>query len=209
MSRGLEERAGCLCHAGASDDSRLLVYEVAYTHRHVSLFPRSVSVSLTVIFTSTAPDELSRTTRLVGHMQPANLFCTVPIQDTQFGAVQFRRNSRMTEFLSILYFGFFVKGTQHSWCCFQLKRLTLLGSRDSPVGIATRKVAGRSGDRITLGARFTTPFQTVPGAHMTSCSVRTESFTRVIRPGSDAGYPSPSSAEFANGLEVYLCFPLL
>jgi len=36
--------------------------------------------------------------------------------------------------------------------------------------------AGRSGDRIPVGARFSAPVQTVPGAYPTYCTMRTESF---------------------------------
>ena len=39
--------------------------------------------------------------------------------------------------------------------------------------------AGRSGDRIGFGARFSTPVQTGPGAHPASCTVGTVSFQEV------------------------------
>ena len=38
---------------------------------------------------------------------------------------------------------------------------------------------GRSGDRIPVGARFSAPFQTGPGAHPASCTMRTGSFPGV------------------------------
>ena len=39
--------------------------------------------------------------------------------------------------------------------------------------------AGRSGDRIPVGARFSAPVQTGPGAHSVSCSMGTGSFPGV------------------------------
>jgi len=44
--------------------------------------------------------------------------------------------------------------------------------------------AGRSGDRIPVGARFATPVQTGPGSHAASCTMDTQvSFPGVILPG--------------------------
>jgi hypothetical protein len=39
--------------------------------------------------------------------------------------------------------------------------------------------AGRSGDRIPVGARFSAPIQTGPGAHPASCTIGTRSFPGV------------------------------
>jgi len=49
----------------------------------------------------------------------------------------------------------------------------------SSVGIATELRAGRSGDRIPVGARFSAPVQTDPGAHPASCKMGTGSFPGV------------------------------
>ena len=38
--------------------------------------------------------------------------------------------------------------------------------------------AGRSGDRIPVGARFSAPVQTGPGAHPTSCTMGSGYFSR-------------------------------
>ena len=55
--------------------------------------------------------------------------------------------------------------------------------------------AGRSGDRIPVGAGFSTPVQTGPGAHPASCTMDTGSFPRgKERPGRDADHSPPSSA---------------
>ena len=46
--------------------------------------------------------------------------------------------------------------------------------------------AGRSGDRIPVGPRFSAPVQTGPGAHPASCTMGTGSFQWVKRPGRGA-----------------------
>jgi hypothetical protein len=55
--------------------------------------------------------------------------------------------------------------------------------------------AGRSGDRIPVGSRFSAPFQTVPGAHPASYKMGTGPFTRVKRPGRGVDHSPLSSAE--------------
>ena len=45
----------------------------------------------------------------------------------------------------------------------------------SSVGIATGLWAGRFGDRIPVGARFSAPVQTGPGSHPASCTMGTGS----------------------------------
>jgi hypothetical protein len=49
----------------------------------------------------------------------------------------------------------------------------------SSVGIATELRAGRSGDRIPVGARFSAPVLTGPESHQTSCKMSTGSFPGV------------------------------
>ena len=53
------------------------------------------------------------------------------------------------------------------------------GGPGSSVGIVTELRAGRSGDRIPVGARFFATVQTGPGAHPASCTMGTESFPGV------------------------------
>jgi hypothetical protein len=50
--------------------------------------------------------------------------------------------------------------------------------------------AGRSGDRIPVGARFFAQVQTGPGAHPTSCTMGTGSFPGVKRPGRGTDHPT-------------------
>jgi hypothetical protein len=54
--------------------------------------------------------------------------------------------------------------------------LRVLGSS---VGVATELRAGRSGNRIPVGARFSVPVQTGPGAHPGSCTMGTGSYPGV------------------------------
>ena len=49
----------------------------------------------------------------------------------------------------------------------------------SAVGVATALRAGRSGDRIPVGTRFSAPVQTGNGAHPASCTMGTGSFPGV------------------------------
>jgi hypothetical protein len=46
-----------------------------------------------------------------------------------------------------------------------------------------------SGDRISVGARFSAPVQTGPGAHPASCKIGTGSFPGVKRPGCGVDHP--------------------
>ena len=50
-------------------------------------------------------------------------------------------------------------------------------------------------DRMPVGARFSAPVQTGPGAHPASCTTGTGSFPRVKRLGRGADYPPPSTPD--------------
>jgi len=68
--------------------------------------------------------------------------------------------------------------------------------------------AGRSGDRIPLGARFSAPVQTHPVAHSSSCTMSTGVFLRGKEwPGRDADPSPPSSAVGHERVELYLYSP--
>jgi hypothetical protein len=68
--------------------------------------------------------------------------------------------------------------------------------------------AGRSGDRIPVGTRFSAPVQTDPGAHPSSYTMGTGSFLGLKRPGRGVDHPPPSSAEVKEIVELYLFPPL-
>jgi len=67
--------------------------------------------------------------------------------------------------------------------------------------------AGRSGDRIPVGARFSVPVQTGSEAHPASCTMGTGSFPGLKRPGRGVDHPPPSSAEVKERVELYLFSP--
>jgi hypothetical protein len=55
--------------------------------------------------------------------------------------------------------------------------------------------AGRYWNRIPMGAKFSAPVQTGPGAHPTSYTIGTVSFPGVKRPGRGINHPPTSSAK--------------
>jgi hypothetical protein len=67
--------------------------------------------------------------------------------------------------------------------------------------------SGRSGDRIPVGARFSPPVQTGPGAYPASYPMGTGSFPGVKRQGRGVDHPLPSSAEVKERVELYLYSP--
>jgi len=75
---------------------------------------------------------------------------------------------------------------------------------DSSVGIA--KSYRLDGLRIESWwvVRFSTPFQTGPGAYLASCTVGTGSFLGVKWPGHSIDHPPTSSAEVKERVELYL-----
>jgi hypothetical protein len=63
--------------------------------------------------------------------------------------------------------------------------------------------AGRSGDRIPLGMRYSAPVQTGTGTHPASSAMDTWSFQGVKRSERDVNHPPPSSAEDKERAELY------
>ena len=55
-----------------------------------------------------------------------------------------------------------------------------------------------------MGARFSAPVQTGPGAHPASYTVGTVSFPGVKQPGRGVDHPPSSSAEVKERVELYL-----
>jgi hypothetical protein len=66
---------------------------------------------------------------------------------------------------------------------------------------------GRSGDRIPMGAKFSAPVQTGPGAHPAFYTMGTGSFPGIKRQERCVDHPHPSSAEVKERVEVYLYTP--
>jgi hypothetical protein len=67
--------------------------------------------------------------------------------------------------------------------------------RDGAVGITTRYEMDGPGDRITVGARFSAPVQTGPGAYPAPYTMGTGSSPGVQRPWRGVEHPPPSGAE--------------
>jgi hypothetical protein len=55
-----------------------------------------------------------------------------------------------------------------------------------------------------VGARFSAPVQTGPGAHPASCTMGTGYFPEVKQSGRGVDHPPPSSAEIKERVELYL-----
>jgi hypothetical protein len=68
-------------------------------------------------------------------------------------------------------------------------------------------LAGRSGDRIPVGERFSAPVENGPGAHPVSYTVGTGSLPGVKRPGRGSDHPLSSSDEVKERVELYLYSP--
>ena len=66
--------------------------------------------------------------------------------------------------------------------------------------------AGRSGDRIPVGARYFAPIRTASGVHPAPYTTGTGSFVLVKRPGRGVHNPLPS-AEVKERAELYLYSP--
>jgi len=58
-----------------------------------------------------------------------------------------------------------------------------------------------------VGAKFSAPVQTDPGAHPASYTMGTGSFTGVKQLGRGVDQPPPSTAEVKKRVELYLYFP--
>ena len=67
--------------------------------------------------------------------------------------------------------------------------------------------AGRSGDRIPMGARFSTPLQTGSEFHPASYTMGTGSFPGLKQPGRGVDHPPQSSAKVKERVELYLYSP--
>ena len=78
--------------------------------------------------------------------------------------------------------------------------------RDSSVDIATRYGLDGPGIEWVVGARFSAPDQTDPGAHPDSYTMGMGSFPGVKRPGRGTDHPLPSSAKVKETVQLYLYY---
>ena len=69
--------------------------------------------------------------------------------------------------------------------------------------------AGRSGDRILVGARFSAPVQTGPGAYPASCTMATGFFPGVKRPGRGADHPPPSKSRKSGAIPLHFLWAFM
>jgi len=90
--------------------------------------------------------------------------------------------------------------------CLVFKTLRLLRRRwRSQYSDSVR--AGRSGDRIPVGARLSAPVQTGCEAHPAFYAIGTGSIPGLRRPGRGVDHPPQFSAEFKERVELYLYSP--
>jgi hypothetical protein len=79
------------------------------------------------------------------------------------------------------------------------------------VGMGTRYsdslLAGRSAERIPVGARFSAPIQTDSEAHPASYTISAGSFPGVKKPGRGGDHPPLSSANVKERVDLYLYSP--
>jgi len=64
--------------------------------------------------------------------------------------------------------------------------------------------AGRSGDQIPVGARYSAPVQMSPGAHPASYTKGTGSFPAVKWPEHGIEHPPTSSTDVKESVELYV-----
>ena len=95
-------------------------------------------------------------------------------------------------------------GREYPFLCRLLLSPISMGNQVSPHYMYTLRPRGRSGDRIPMGTRFSTPVQTGPGAHRASYTMGTWSFPGVKRPGRGVDHPFPSSTEVKERVELCL-----
>jgi hypothetical protein len=130
------------------------------------------------------------------------------------GVINLQVEVRGSVSLQCMYLGFFTisskKTLQSQWYYYPVTLTIVPVTSDGP-GQRSRYSdllrAGRSGDRIPVGARFSAPVQTGPGAYPASCAMGTVSFPGVKRPGRGVDHPPPSSAKVKGRVELYLYSP--
>ena len=113
----------------------------------------------------------------------------------------YQHGSHWTDFREILYCWFPMK--IHP----QAANLVTNEQKYRALYIKAWLLAGRSADRIPVGARFSAPVQTGPGARPASCTMGTGSFPGV-KSGRDVTLtPTPFWCRGQERVELYLYFP--
>jgi hypothetical protein len=92
----------------------------------------------------------------------------------------------------------------HDWKSIEVKKNLNLYQLFSVGRYSDSLRAGRSKDRIQVGARFSAPVQTGTGDHPASYTMGTGSFLRVKRSGRGVDHLSPCSAEVKERVAQYL-----
>jgi hypothetical protein len=77
----------------------------------------------------------------------------------------------------------------------------------SIVGTAPRYPTGISGDQIPVGARFSAPIRTVPGARPASYTMGTRSTLQVKWPGHGVNHPHPPITKVKGRVQLYFYSP--
>ena len=99
------------------------------------------------------------------------------------------------------------------YCCVDWNLCNLIintssyGSWDSAVDIRTRYWPDVPGVESQWGARFSTPVQTGPGAHLASYTMGTRYFQTITRLGLRFDHPPQSSTNVKKVVEPYLYSP--
>jgi hypothetical protein len=96
--------------------------------------------------------------------------------------------------------GYFLEEPELIWVC----TCNTVVCRDSSIGIATRYGLVGPGIESSWGARIYVPVQTGLGAHPSSYTMDTGSFTGVKRPGRDVDHPPTYSAEVKERVHLYI-----
>ena len=115
--------------------------------------------------------------------------------------VPWSRKSRAIPLLPLRAYGLYRASVTVQGCILPFFHLMtapgLIVGRDSSVDSLR---AGRSRNRVPVGARFSAPIQTGSGLHPASHTMS----TRFLRPGRGVNHPPPSSATIRERVEVYV-----
>jgi hypothetical protein len=143
------------------------------------------------------------------HLHTLNLSCVQPIKKKTLSGPRPRvywyvalQVSSKSQWLLYVPHALTLKNSEP--CLQSLLRINTASNTRSSYTQATcfKLQAGRSGDRIPVGTRFSAPVQTGPGAHPASYTMGTGSFPGVKRPGRGVDHPTSSIAEVKERVEL-------